>query len=150
MSEEIDSVDLKLMRTLARNAKTSLHELGREVGLSVSGVKRRLDKLQRKGIIKGYTVVLNPKKYGWAVAAFVLVEADSKSMRELVDKLERKREVCEIHKVAGGDSIFLKIRARSVDDLNRFIETNVSSQDGVKNVTTFISMESFKEVQATL
>ena len=150
MSEEIDSVDLKLLRVLSLNARAPLRELGREVGLSVSGVKRRLDKLRRKGVIKGYTIVVDPKKYGWAVVAFVRVEVDSKSMRELVSKLERKREVCEVHKIAGGDSLLLKVRAKSVDDLNRFIEVNLASQDGVRNVTTLISMETFKEIQATV
>lgn len=148
--EEIDSVDLKLLRALAKNSRVSLKELSRELGLSISGVKRRIDKLRKKGIIKGFSIVIDSKKYGWEITAFVKVDVESRSIKELADSLLRKREVCEVHKIAGGDSLLIKLRTRTMDDLNKFIEDNIASRDGVRNVSTMLSMECFKETLAAV
>jgi Lrp/AsnC family transcriptional regulator for asnA, asnC and gidA len=142
----MDSVDLKLIRILNQDSRTPLRQLGREVGLSTSGVKRRLDRLSKLGVIQRYSVVVDPKKYGLGTVAFVRVEVDPKFMRELAHSLERKREVCEIHRITGGDYLMLKIRARSVDELNDFVERNLASKDHVKSVAPLISMEAYKEV----
>jgi Lrp/AsnC family transcriptional regulator for asnA, asnC and gidA len=147
--EEIDSVDLKLLRALARNSRTPLKELGRELGLSISGVRRRINKLIKKGVIKGYSIVVDPKKYGWNITAFIKIDIESAYLKELMNRLARKREVCEVHKT-GGDSILIKVRFRDIDELNRFVEDITASGEGVKNVATFISMECFKETPVSI
>jgi len=148
MSENLDNVDLKLLRIVNRNAHTPLREMGREVGLSISGVKRRLDRLYKRGIIQKYSALVDPRKYGLDTVAFLRVEVDSRSMREVAQALERKREVCEIHKIAG-DFLMLKVRSKDVDSLNDFIEKNITTREGVKNVATLISMETYKETLFT-
>lgn len=141
----MDSVDLKLLKMLSDDAHVPLRRMGREVGLSTSGVRRRIKQLERSGLIKGYSAVIDPKKYGYGVVAFVSVDVDSQAMRELTRSLARRHEVCELHHTTGGHSLMMKIRARDMDSLNKFVDDHIQSFDSVKSVRTTLAMETLKE-----
>lgn len=141
----MDSVDLKLLKILTEDAHTSLHKMGREVGLSTSGVRRRIKQLEKTGLIKKYSVVIDPKKYGYDITAFVSVDADSQALRELTSSLARRHEVCELHRTTGGHDLMIKVRAKDVDSLNKFVDNHIRSFDSVKSVRTTLAMETIKE-----
>jgi DNA-binding Lrp family transcriptional regulator len=136
---------MKLLKMLGDDAHVSLREMGREVGLSTSGVRRRIKQLERSGIIKQYSAVIDPRKFGYGVMAFVSVDVDSRSMRELVRSLLRYHQVCELHHTTGGHGLMLKVRARDVESLNKFVDDRIQSFDSVKNVRTIVVMETIKE-----
>jgi DNA-binding Lrp family transcriptional regulator len=141
---------MKLLKMLGENARISLSEMGREVGLSTSGIRRRVKQLENSGVIKGYTVIIDPQKSDRGVAAFMSVEVDSHGAGKIARALARHREVCEIHRTTGDQSLILKIRAQDLDSLNKFVEDRLNSYDGVKSVTTIVAMETFKEVPLNL
>jgi DNA-binding Lrp family transcriptional regulator len=141
----VDSVDLKLLRILVNNARTPLRKMAREVGLSNSGVRRRIQQLEHEGIIKQYSALVDPKKYGCAVLAFVTISAEPRGLKELSRVLGRRREVCELHRTSGGDYLAVKVRTKDVDELNRFVEEHINSSDSVKKISTLIVMETYKE-----
>ena len=141
----MDSVDLRLLKILSENAHTSLHKMGREVGLSTSGVRRRVKQLEKTGVIKKYSAVVDPKKYGYEITAFVSVDADSQSLRDLISSLARRHEVCELHRTTGGHDLMIKVRAKDVDSLNKFVDNHIRSFDSVKSVRTTLAMDTIKE-----
>ncbi len=141
----MDSVDLRLLKILSENAHTSLHKMGREVGLSTSGVRRRIKQLEKTGVIKRYSAVVDPKKYGYDITAFVSVDADSQSLRELINSLARRHEVCELHRTTGGHDLMIKVRTKDVDSLNKFVDNHIRSFDSVKSVRTTLAMDTIKE-----
>ncbi len=141
----MDSVDLKLLRILTEDARTPLRKMGREVGLSTSGVRRRIKKLEKTGLIKKYSAIIDPKKYGYGVTAFIDVGADSQSLREITQSLSRRHEVCELHHITGGHDLLIKVLAKNVDSLNKFVDEHIKSFDSVKSVRTTLSMETIKE-----
>jgi DNA-binding Lrp family transcriptional regulator len=142
---DIDNVDLRLLRLLVDDSKVSLKKMAREVGLSITGVDKRIERLEKSGTIKQYSVIVDPKKLGYGVAAFVRVEVSPSGMDDLVRALRNKHEVCEMHKVTGERMLMVKIRVRDHDSVNKFIEENISSRDGVRHVTTTMAMATFKE-----
>ncbi len=127
------------------DARVPLRKMGREVGMSTSGVRRRIKQLERSGLIRGYSAVIDPKKYGYGVVAFVSVDVGPQAMRELTRSLSRRHEVCELHHTTGGHSLMMKIRARDVDSLNKFVDDHIQSFDSVKSVRTTLAMETLKE-----
>jgi DNA-binding Lrp family transcriptional regulator len=141
----MDSVDIKLLRIKAKDARTPLREMAREVGLSTSGVRRRIKRLEDLKIIQQYSVVIDPQKYGYKVLALVTVGADSKGIRNLVRVLKPKHEVCELHKVSGEDTLVVKIRSKDMESLNKFIEEHINSFDSVRHTSIAIAMETYKE-----
>lgn len=141
----MDDTDVRLLRIMARDSRTPLAEMAKEVGLSISGVRRRIVALRRSGMIRGFSIDVDPKKYGYSVTAFVTVEVDSRGVNELVRGLAKRHEVCEIHRITGDHSVMLKVRAKDVDGLNRFIEDHVRSSVTVRGVRTVLVMETVKE-----
>ena len=141
----MDSVDMKLLKMLSDDAHVSLRKMGREVGLSTSGVRRRVKQLERSGLIKQYSALIDPQKFGYGVMAFVSIDVDSRSMRELVRSLSRCHQVCELHHTTGGHGLMLKVRARDVESLQKFVDDRIQSFDSVKSVQTTVAMETIKE-----
>lgn len=146
----MDDTDMKLLRIMAHDSRTSLADMAKEVGLSISGVRRRILALQRGGVIRGYSIDVDPRKYGYSVTAFVTVEVDSRGTNEFMRGLSKRHEVCEIHRITGDHSVLLKVRARDVDGLNKFIEDHVRSSVTVKGVRTVLVMETMKETMMNL
>ena len=146
----MDNVDLKLLKILAEDAHTSLHKMGREVGLSTSGVRRRIKKLEQTGVIKKYSAIVDPKKYGYGITAFISVDADSQALHELTNSLSHRHEVCELHRTTGGHGLMIKVRAKDVDSLNKFVDDHIRSFDSVKSVRTTLAMDTIKETLANL
>lgn len=136
---------MKLLKMLSDDAHVSLRRMGREVGLSTSGVRRRVKQLERSGLIKQYSALIDPQKFGYGVMAFVSIDVDSRSMRELVRSLSRCHQVCELHHTTGGHGLMLKVRARDVESLKKFVDDRIQSLDSVKSVRTTVAMETIKE-----
>jgi DNA-binding Lrp family transcriptional regulator len=141
---------MKLLKMLNDDAHVSLRRMGREVGLSTSGVRRRVKQLERSGLIKKYSALINPQKFGYGVMAFVSVDVDSRSMRELVRSLSRCHQVCELHHTTGAHGLMLKVRARDVESLNKFVGDRIQSLDSVKSVRTIVAMGTIKETLLNL
>jgi len=141
----VDSVDMKLLKMLSDDAHVPLRKMGREVGLSTSGVRRRVKQLERFGLIKQYSALIDPQKFGYGVMAFVSIDVDSRSMHELVRSLSRCHQVCELHHTTGGHGLMLKVRARDVESLKKFVDDRIQSFDSVKSVRTIVAMETIKE-----
>jgi len=136
---------MKLLKMLSDDAHVSLRKMGREVGLSTSGVRRRVKQLERSGLIKQYSALVDPQKFGYGVMAFVSIDVDSRSMSELVRSLSRCHQVCELHHTTGGHGLMLKVRARDVESLQKFVDDHIQSFDSVKSVQTTVAMETIKE-----
>ncbi|MGC8817038.1 MAG: Lrp/AsnC family transcriptional regulator [Candidatus Hadarchaeum sp.] len=146
----MDNVDLKLLKMLVEDAHTPLRKLGREVGLSTSGVRRRIKKLEKNGVIKKYAAIIDPKKYGYGVTAFISVDADSRELGELTKSLSHRHEVCELHRTTGGHDLMIKVKVKDVDALNKFVDDHIRCFDSVKRVRTTLAMETIKETLANL
>ena len=147
---ELDSIDVKLLKMLNSNAKISLSKMGREVGLSASGVRKRIKQLERSGLIKSYTAIIDPQKFGLELMALLSVDVDARGEHELIRSLSRHHEVCELHRMTGGHGLMMKVRARDLESLNKFIENHLHSFDSVKSVRTMVAMETFKETLINL
>ncbi|HID60742.1 MAG TPA: Lrp/AsnC family transcriptional regulator [Hadesarchaea archaeon] len=141
---------MKLLKMLNGNAHISLNKMGREVGLSTSGIRRRIKQLEKHGLITKYSALVDPKKYGYSVVAFVNVDVDSRTMHELTRSLVRHHEVCELHRTTGAHTLMIKVRAKDIDSLNKFVDEHVQSFDSVKSVQTTLVMNTLKETLLNL
>jgi len=141
----VDAVDQKIVKMLSEDSRVSLQTIAKEVGLSISGTRRRIQSLMKSGVIRRYSIDVDPRKIGFSVVAFVAVEVDSRGTDHLVRELAKRHEVCEIHRITGDHSLLLKVRARDVDHLNRFVEDRVRGSLSVRGVRTILAMETMKE-----
>jgi DNA-binding Lrp family transcriptional regulator len=117
----LDEIDSVILRSLQVDARTTLARVGRAAGLSPSAVHERIRRLQRDGVIKGWTLELDPVSVGRPVTAFVGVDADVTG-EVLATRLRERQEVDECHSVAGDLSFFLKVRAADTGTLLELVD----------------------------
>lgn len=147
----IDSKDLRILSIIQENCKLSLKELAKRVGLPMTTVHDRIKRLERSGIIKGYRAVLNAKKLGFGVTAFILISFSYElkegriSQRELVRKIATLPEVQEAHIVTGNWDIIVKVKVEDVDELGRFVVDRLRMIKGVDKTLTCVVLDTVKE-----
>src|SRR3954449_11758106 len=101
--EVLDDVDRRLLAALVEDPRRSRSALAREVGLSTPTVSSRLARLERRGVIRGYRVDLDPAAIGWAVSAWVRVRPRPGQLPKVVELAGRTPQVTECHRVTGED-----------------------------------------------
>jgi Lrp/AsnC family leucine-responsive transcriptional regulator len=130
----VEQIDRQIVRLLARNGRMSYTDLGKETGLSTSAVHQRVRRLEQRGIIKGYTAVLDYEALGLPLTAFVSIKPIDPSQPD--DSPELLVDIPEIeacHSVAGDENYILKVRVASPSALEELLariraKANVSTR----------------------
>ena len=119
----MDNLDRAILDLLRQNARAGYGDIGSSVGLSASAVKRRVDRLVDDGVIRGFTVVLDPHPMGWTTEAYVEVHCQGAiSPDELRRGFAKVPEVHGAATVSGPADAILHLVAEDVRDLERALE----------------------------
>jgi Lrp/AsnC family leucine-responsive transcriptional regulator len=118
----LDEIDWRIIDELQRDGRVSLNELGRRVSLSPPAVAERVRRLESQGVITGYHATIDPAQAGQPVAAFIQMRCDRDRCLLKTTKASDYPEIVEIHKLSGDYCSMLKVRASSMQHLERFIE----------------------------
>jgi DNA-binding Lrp family transcriptional regulator len=145
----LDDLDLKLLSLIQDDAETSHASLANAVGLSVTGIHKRLKKLRQEGIIKKVTTVLDRNKLGLDLLCFLNVTYKDNvrpsniiEMRRAVAKLP---EVLECYSLTGSHDAIIKIVVRDHTHLRDFVKQLAKVQRVIGRIETCIVLEEFKE-----
>jgi Lrp/AsnC family leucine-responsive transcriptional regulator len=142
----IDVIDLKILKILQKKARIPNIEVARQVGLAPSAVLERIRKLEKKGIIKGYEVRVNPDFFGRAMVAFLTVKTNENANdAEIGKKLAHRPKVQEVHYVAGDDAFLVKVRGTDLEEIDHLIREKIKSINGVLSIKTSIAFTTYKE-----
>ncbi|MGZ5433537.1 MAG: Lrp/AsnC family transcriptional regulator [Thermoanaerobaculia bacterium] len=140
MAVELDELDLRIVHLLLKDARTPAAQIAEQIGLSRPAVADRLDKLERQGVIRGTTAVIDPTAIGRGVTAFIAARGAHlsgpawKRFRELM----QRDEVLEVHTVAGEDCYLLKVRAESIAGLNTLVDQLKEAPLSLSTRTTIV------------
>ena len=118
----LDTFGRKLLDELQANARLSLAELGRRIGLSPTATAERLKQMEEVGILHGYTVEIDREALGLEVMAFIRMSCNGQNYHRLLDYVHTLEEVRECHHLTGGDDLLLKVTTTSMADLEALIE----------------------------
>jgi Lrp/AsnC family leucine-responsive transcriptional regulator len=142
----MDSTDSKAIARLMANARTTWADLGAFLGLSAPAAADRVRRLEERGLIKGYAVLVDPEALGYPLAALVAVSLERPEHRAaFLVKVAALPEVQECHHVAGDDDYSLKIRCRSPRHLEHILSEELKSIPGVVRTRTTIILSTVKE-----
>ncbi|MDZ7373479.1 MAG: Lrp/AsnC family transcriptional regulator [candidate division KSB1 bacterium] len=145
MRHRLDEIDLEILQTLQRRGRTKRSELADQVGLTIPSVSERLRKLEELGIIRGYAALLDPKKIGLEVMAFIVVELESSRYFDpFVQRALDNDEILECHAITGEGSYLVKARTKDTSTLERLL-SEIRSWPGVANTRTSIVLSSPKD-----
>lgn len=144
----LDDIDIKLLEELQVRGRTKSNVLAEITGLSLPAVSERLKKLEESGCITGYRAVVDPRRLGFDVTAFIGVSVDSsKHYRAFLDKVEVTPEVAECHAITGEGTHLLKVRTRNTEELEKLL-SKIQSWHGVVRTMTRVVLSSPKETTA--
>ncbi|WP_433181084.1 Lrp/AsnC family transcriptional regulator [Actinoallomurus sp. CA-150999] len=136
----IDELDARLIGLLTEEPRIGVLECSRRLGVARGTVQARLDRLQERGVIRGFGPDVNPAALGYQVAAFVTLEIRQAGGHDPVaDRLAAIPEVIEVHTITGGGDMLCRIVGRSNQDLQRVID-QIVDVEGVQRTSTVIAL----------
>ena len=139
----MDATDRKIVTLLREDARRSFKDIGKHVHLSAPAVKRRVDRLE-KGVLRGYTAVVDPAAFGWHTEAFVDLYCDGRMPGEAIKRVVKEPAVVSAHTVAGEASAMLHVMAEDTRDLELTLE-RIRKVDGVDRTVTEVVLSTLFE-----
>ena len=141
----MDEKDKLILSLLQKDGRMTASEMAEKVDLSVPAVTERIRKLTEGGVLKEFRAVLDAKKVGYDVTAYILLDmSSSNSYGDMVQYAQDNDEVLECHSITGEGSHILKVRTHDTSSLESLLR-DIQSWPGVIRTHTMIVMSTFKE-----
>lgn len=121
----VDELSLKILAVLQKNSRLSYSEIGRKVGLTQPAVAERIKKMEKSGIIKGYTIDIDNDSLGFNLMAYIHINIPGMLAHQMKKALEIATncpDVIECHRITGSDDIAIKVVLNSRPHLQRMID----------------------------
>ena len=118
----LDTTDQRLLAELQDDARLSLAELGRRVGLSSPAVADRLRRLEGDGVVAGYRTEVSPEALGLSLTSIIRIRPSPRQLSKVADLARTTPEVVECHRITGEDCFFIRAHVRDVHHLEELID----------------------------
>ena len=145
----LDRFDHAILSVLAQEGRISVTELAKRIGLSKSPAQARLRRLEQDGYIHGYRAMLDPIQLGLDNIAFVevrLSDTREKALAAFNKAVAGIAEIEEAHMIAGNFDYLLKVRTPDMSAYRIVLAEKISSLPFVANTSTYVAMQSVKEI----
>jgi DNA-binding Lrp family transcriptional regulator len=133
----MDDIDHRLLDLLRVDARAPTARLGRELGLSRTTVQSRLDRLERQGVVAGYTVRLSEAHERGQIHAYVLMTVSHKRSAAVTASIRKAAAVRRLHSVSGPFDMIAELVAPSVKEMDDQIDA-LGAIEGVERTTSTI------------
>jgi Lrp/AsnC family transcriptional regulator, leucine-responsive regulatory protein len=120
--QQLDTTNRQLLAALQEDARISLAELGRRVGLTAPAVGERLGRLEEAGVIRGYHADIDPRALGYELSVILRIRPAARMIPKVAELAQRTPEVTECHRVTGDDCFIMRINVRDVTHLEELID----------------------------
>jgi len=144
-TSELDETDLRILRMLRNDSRTSLQEIGKQVGLSTSPCWQRIKRMEEAGVLKGYTAKIDLAALGYhdtLIVQLTLQHHSEEVLEEFEQALAAIPEVVEAYLVSGEYDYWLRIVAKDTRDYERLLREKLYRIPGIRHsVSTFVLRE---------
>jgi Lrp/AsnC family transcriptional regulator for asnA, asnC and gidA len=137
MARSVTSTDRAIIRLLQQNARISYAELSRATDIPESTVRRRMERLQQRGIIQ-FAMLAEPDKLGYEIRAMIGLRVELQKLTEVAALLRELNEVTFAAFLTGSFDVMIQVVVQSQDALVRFLTEKVAPIDGVRSSETFV------------
>ncbi len=141
---KMDDVDIKIIKKLALTGREGIRELARMLGKSPSTIVFRIRRLEKAGVIKGFTALVDYRKLGYQINALTLIQVDGAYIEKVEEMLAKEKNVRAVYDITGEYDIAIITTFRSIEDLDRFIKRLIKIPY-VKRSMTSIAFRVVKE-----
>ncbi len=142
----LDDADRRIIELLQEDGRLSVNDLAQRVGVSRANVYQRLSRLRSGGVIKGFTVRTDPHLLGLDVAALIIVNADQRSWRELLDQVQELPGAEYVALTAGGFDFVVLVRVPDVETLRDVVLERLQGMPGVRSTQTIFILDEYNRL----
>lgn len=135
--------DFELIKLLMKNSRTPYVKLGELLGVSETAIRKRVRKLEEEGVIRRYTIEVDPKKLGFKVNALIGLDTVPERFIAVMEELKAMEEVLGLYSASGDHMILLECWFKDSDELARFVK-RLESIRGVSRICPAIILEKLK------
>ncbi|MEM2168765.1 MAG: Lrp/AsnC family transcriptional regulator [Candidatus Bathyarchaeia archaeon] len=140
----MDELDFQIIKLLQEDSRISYNKLASRLGVSVGTIYNRIKNLEGKGVLKGYTAVVDPVKVGYGTIAIVLIQAEGAHLVEVENEIAKIGNVIAVYDITGDFDIAVIARFRDRFELNSFVK-RLLSMPYVKRTVTNVVLNVVKE-----
>ena len=141
---ELDEIDIKIIGLLQKDSRLSFNRIAKELGISVGTAYNRIRGLEEKGVLRGYTAIIDPVKVGYQLTAIILIQAEGKHLMEVESEIARMGNVISVYDITGEFDVAVIARFKDRFDLNKFIKA-LLKMPYVKRTVTNVVLNVVKE-----
>ena len=134
----MDDIDRKIIRLLQEDARKSFNKIADSLGIAVGTAYNRVKNLEDRGILKGYTIMLDSVKLGYGLTALILIEAEGLYLPEVEKELAQLDAVMSIYDITGDYDIAVVARFKNRNALNNFIKSTLKMPHVTRTVTNVV------------
>ena len=143
----MDETDQKIVKLLIRNARMSYSDIGKQIGLSRVAVKLRVQALEQKGIIEGYTTIIDPQKISGSISCYIELETAPGSLQEVCEILDQEPIVTQIYRVTGRNRLHVHALAASHEEMEKLIVEKIDRLPGIVACSCSTILSRIKDVK---
>lgn len=147
MARLVTETDRAIIRLLQQNARVSYAELSRATGIPESTVRRRMERLQQRGVIE-FTMLADPFRLGYELRAMIGLKVELGRLDEIAATLRAMEEVVFAAFVTGAFDVMLQVVVRSQEALVEFLSRRLAAVEGVRSTETFLMPQVIKPTTA--
>ena len=133
----------ELLKMLRQNARTPFLEIAKALGVSETAVRKRVRKLEKEGVIKRYTIEVDPKKMGFEIVALIGIDTTPESFISALEQLSDMEEVLSLYSSSGDHMILLEGWFKNMDELAKFVK-KLENIEGITKICPAILLEKIK------
>lgn len=145
MSLQLDRTDVEILELLQEDGRMMYKDIANRVGVSLPTVRARLKRLLDLGVVRKFTVIIDPDKIYGKIRTIFLLQAEPTHIDEICTKLAEIKEVREVYVVAGTYTVVAKIEVRDIAELGDMTTRKLPSLAGVQNLACLVLTRTAKE-----
>lgn len=144
----LDATDLEILSALQEDARQTYTDIGKKLGRAHSTVYDRMSRMERQGVIKKYTAIIDAEKAGTkTITALVTIFTDPKEAENVAERLAKSREVLEVYTSLSEELLIMaKVVAESQESLHAFIANSIAPLSGVLSNSDINSHEKIQGI----
>jgi DNA-binding Lrp family transcriptional regulator len=142
--ENVDYVDLQIINLLQEDCRLSFNKIARKLGISVGTAFNHIKKLEKKGILKGYTVIVDSVKLGYSLTALILIQAEGSHLTDVENEIAKTANTIAVYDITGDYDAAVITKFKDRASLNTYVK-NLLAIPHIKRTVTNIALNVIKE-----
>jgi DNA-binding Lrp family transcriptional regulator len=144
----IDPIDAELIQILLKNGRLSNVEIASILNTSEATIRRRIQTLKDRGFIRGFTTLLDYKRFGHVIMAHVFIQAKQKHLENIANTLIEMENSCTVYRVIGEYNLSSVMVFKNIAELQEFLD-RFSDSDNIDKLNYLLATSSYKSCPLT-